>query len=99
MNHSPNEQPMARKAAATPRGVDTMSSFFADRAHNAELRDVEGRRDIDFAGGNAVIDVMRADELPERGQPLGDRLQAMLGTMRGEGTDILRDSLRAATAQ
>ena len=55
MNHSKNEQLMARKAAATPRGVGVMGSFFADRADNAELWDVEGRRYIDFAGGIAVM--------------------------------------------
>jgi len=55
MNHSKNEQLMARKAAATPRGVGVMGSFFADRADNAELWDVEGRRFIDFAGGIAVM--------------------------------------------
>ena len=55
MKHSPNEQLMARKAAATPRGVGVMGSFFADRAENAELWDVEGRRYLDFAGGIAVM--------------------------------------------
>ena len=55
MNHSLNEQLMARKAAATPRGVGVMGSFFADHAENAELWDVEGRRYIDFAGGIAVL--------------------------------------------
>ena len=57
MNHSQNEQLMARKAAATPRGVGVMGTFFADRADNAELWDVEGRRFIDFAGGIAVMNV------------------------------------------
>ena len=55
MNHSLNEQLMARKAAATPRGVGVMASFFAERAENAELWDVEGQRYIDFAGGIAVM--------------------------------------------
>lgn len=55
MNHSQNENLMARKAAATPRGVGVMGTFFADRAVNAELWDVEGRRFIDFAGGIAVM--------------------------------------------
>lgn len=55
MNHSLNEQLQARKAAATARGVGVMGSFFADRAKNAELWDVEGRRYIDFAGGIAVM--------------------------------------------
>ena len=55
MNHSKNEQLMARKAAATPRGVGVMGTFFADHAENSELWDVEGRRFIDFAGGIAVM--------------------------------------------
>ncbi len=57
MNHSRNEQLMARKAAATPRGVGVMGTFFAERAQGAELWDVEGRRFIDFAGGIAVMNV------------------------------------------
>ena len=57
MNHSLNEQLMARKAAATPRGVGVMGGFFAERAQGAELGDVEGNRDIDFAGGIAVMNV------------------------------------------
>ncbi len=55
MNHSLNEHLMARKAAATPRGVGVMASFFADRAENGELWDVEGKRYLDFAGGIAVM--------------------------------------------
>jgi len=55
MNHTTHEQLMARKAAATPRGVGVLGTFFADRAENAELWDVEGRRYIDFAGGIAVL--------------------------------------------
>jgi 4-aminobutyrate aminotransferase len=57
MNHSRNEQLMARKAAATPRGVGVMGTFFADRAQGAELWDVQGQRYIDFAGGIAVMNV------------------------------------------
>ena len=45
----------ARRLAATPRGVATATTIFADRAENAELWDVEGRRYIDFAGGIAVV--------------------------------------------
>ena len=45
----------ARRLAATPRGVGVMSDFFIDRAKNAELWDIEGRRFIDFAGGIAVL--------------------------------------------
>jgi 4-aminobutyrate aminotransferase len=57
MNHSKNEQLMARKAAATPRGVGVMGTFFAERAQGAELWDVQGQRYIDFAGGIAVMNV------------------------------------------
>lgn len=45
----------ARKDAATPRGVGVACRFFAERAYNAELWDVEGRRYIDFASGIAVL--------------------------------------------
>lgn len=55
MQHSMNEALMARKAAATPRGVGVMAPFFADRASNSELWDIGGRRYIDFAGGIAVL--------------------------------------------
>ena len=55
MNHSRNEQLLARKTAATPRGVGVMANFFADRAQNATLWDIEGREFIDFAGGIAVL--------------------------------------------
>lgn len=57
MDHSLNEQLLARKAAATPRGVGVMAPFFAERAEGAELWDVQGRRFIDFAGGIAVMNV------------------------------------------
>jgi 4-aminobutyrate aminotransferase len=55
MNPSANEELLARKAAATPRGISVMAGFFAARAENAQLWDVEGRRFIDFAGGIAVV--------------------------------------------
>lgn len=44
-----------RRLAASPRGVGVMCSFYAERALNAELWDVEGRRYIDFAAGIAVL--------------------------------------------
>jgi len=50
-----NTQLQARKNAATPRGVGVMCDFYAERALNAELWDVEGRRYIDFAAGIAVL--------------------------------------------
>ncbi|OUM03891.1 4-aminobutyrate--2-oxoglutarate transaminase [Variovorax sp. JS1663] len=45
----------ARRAAATPRGVAIGFPFYAERARNAELWDVEGRRYIDFGSGIAVL--------------------------------------------
>ena len=44
-----------RKESATPRGVGVMCPFYAARALNAELWDVEGNRYIDFAAGIAVL--------------------------------------------
>lgn len=44
-----------RRLAATPRGIGVMAGFYIDRALNAEVWDVEGRRYIDFAGGIAVL--------------------------------------------
>jgi len=50
-----NAELQQRKNAATPRGVGVMCDFYAERALNAELWDVEGRRYIDFAAGIAVL--------------------------------------------
>jgi 4-aminobutyrate aminotransferase/4-aminobutyrate aminotransferase/(S)-3-amino-2-methylpropionate transaminase len=44
-----------RKDLATPRGVGVMCDFYAARAVNSELWDVEGKRYIDFAAGIAVL--------------------------------------------
>ncbi|MBB2978438.1 4-aminobutyrate aminotransferase [Paraburkholderia tropica] len=51
---SKNADLQSRKDAITPRGVGVMCNFYAERAENAELWDVEGRRVIDFAAGIAV---------------------------------------------
>ncbi|WP_280530604.1 4-aminobutyrate--2-oxoglutarate transaminase [Paraburkholderia sacchari] len=51
---SKNAELQNRKNAITPRGVGVMCDFYAERAENAELWDVEGRRFIDFAAGIAV---------------------------------------------
>ncbi|TBW39058.1 4-aminobutyrate--2-oxoglutarate transaminase [Siculibacillus lacustris] len=50
-----NADLLARRLAAVPRGVATAFPVFADRAANAELWDVEGKRYVDFAGGIAVL--------------------------------------------
>ncbi|MEK7695585.1 MAG: aminotransferase class III-fold pyridoxal phosphate-dependent enzyme, partial [Pseudomonadota bacterium] len=50
-----NAELVRRKDAATPRGVGVMCNFYADRAENSEIWDVEGKRYIDFAAGIAVL--------------------------------------------
>ena len=44
-----------RRAAAVPRGVGHATSIYAERARNAEIWSVDGRRYIDFAAGIAVV--------------------------------------------
>lgn len=46
---------MARRRAALPTGLGQTYEVFAERAENAEVWDVEGKRYIDFAGGIAVL--------------------------------------------
>lgn len=52
---SSNAELMARRRAAVARGVGQAFEIFVERASNAELWDVEGRRYVDFAGGIAVL--------------------------------------------
>jgi 4-aminobutyrate aminotransferase/(S)-3-amino-2-methylpropionate transaminase len=50
-----NLELQARKDRAMPRGFANLHPVFADRALDAELWDVEGRRYIDFTSGIAVV--------------------------------------------
>ena len=50
-----NSELRTRRASAVPRGIASMTGVFADRADNAEIWDVDGRRYVDFAGGIAVL--------------------------------------------
>jgi 4-aminobutyrate aminotransferase/(S)-3-amino-2-methylpropionate transaminase len=50
-----NEALMARRRAALPAGLGQAHEIFVERAENAEVWDVEGKRYIDFAGGIAVL--------------------------------------------
>ncbi|MEM7170192.1 MAG: 4-aminobutyrate--2-oxoglutarate transaminase [Pseudomonadota bacterium] len=50
-----NQDLRARRMAALPRGLASQTSVYADRAENAEIWDVDGRRYVDFAGGIAVL--------------------------------------------
>ena len=52
---SNNAELQKRRDAAVPRGVANAFPVYADRAENAELWDVDGKRYIDFAGGIAVL--------------------------------------------
>ncbi|QDQ26662.1 4-aminobutyrate--2-oxoglutarate transaminase [Chitinimonas arctica] len=52
---SKNADLHARRLAATPRGVGVLGDFFAERAENSHVWDIEGRRFIDFAAGIAVL--------------------------------------------
>ncbi|MGB6241891.1 MAG: 4-aminobutyrate--2-oxoglutarate transaminase [Castellaniella sp.] len=49
-----NQDWQQRKNSAIPNGIGITCDFYAHRALNAELWDVEGRRYIDFAAGIAV---------------------------------------------
>lgn len=50
-----NNQLNERRLQATPRGIGVICDFYAERAENATLWDVEGREVIDFAAGIAVL--------------------------------------------
>ena len=52
---SRNEDLQKRRDAAIARGIANQLPVFIERARNAELWDVEGRRYIDFASGIAVV--------------------------------------------
>jgi 4-aminobutyrate aminotransferase/(S)-3-amino-2-methylpropionate transaminase len=52
---SKNSDLHQRRQAAVPRGVGNSLAVYAERAQNAELWDVEGRRYVDFASGIAVV--------------------------------------------
>lgn len=50
-----NADLLARRNRAVARGVANIHNLFAERADNAEVWDVEGKRYIDFASGIAVL--------------------------------------------
>jgi 4-aminobutyrate aminotransferase/(S)-3-amino-2-methylpropionate transaminase len=55
LTESTNAALMARRRAALPTGLGQTYEVFVERAENAEVWDVEGKRYIDFAGGIAVL--------------------------------------------
>ncbi len=50
-----NSELFERRRAAVPSGISHATTVFAERAENAEIWDVEGRRYIDFGGGIGVL--------------------------------------------
>ncbi|HCT9895726.1 TPA: 4-aminobutyrate--2-oxoglutarate transaminase [Citrobacter koseri] len=50
-----NNELNERRLQATPHGIGVMCGFYADRAENATLWDIEGNEVIDFAAGIAVL--------------------------------------------
>lgn len=52
---SSNAELHALREQAIPRGVSNLLPVFTERAKNAELWDIEGKRYIDFAAGIAVL--------------------------------------------
>ncbi|MCX8000167.1 MAG: 4-aminobutyrate--2-oxoglutarate transaminase [Leptospiraceae bacterium] len=50
-----NQELLQKREKNVPRGVVTAFPIFADKAQNAEIWDVEGKRYIDFAGGIGVM--------------------------------------------
>ena len=52
---STNAELLSRRNAAVPRGVAHTTPVAAERALNAEIWDIEGKRYVDFAGGIAVL--------------------------------------------
>lgn len=51
---SSNAELLARRLAAIPRGLATAQPAFVDRAENAQLWDMDGKRYVDFGSGIAV---------------------------------------------
>ncbi len=52
-----NQEMQVRREAAVARGAANITQFYAEKASNAEVWDVEGNRYIDFAGGIGVLNV------------------------------------------
>jgi len=52
---SSNADWQARKNAAVARGQGNLAPVFIERAENAEMWDVEGKRYVDFGTGIAVV--------------------------------------------
>ena len=75
---STNAELHQRRMAAVPRGVANSLAVYADRASNAELWDVEGKRYIDFASGIAVLNT--GHRHPSIVKAIGAQLEKLIHT-------------------
>ncbi|VEB90639.1 4-aminobutyrate aminotransferase [Citrobacter koseri] len=62
-----NNELNERRLQATPRGIGVMCGFYADRAENATLWDIEGNEVIDFAAGIARVEHRAPSSKSHRG--------------------------------
>lgn len=62
MSDHTNEKWMQRLRNAVPGGIGIGNSIFAEKAKNAEIWDIEGKRYIDFAGGIGVMNSGHGNE-------------------------------------
>ncbi len=93
-----NADLQSRRLAATPRGVGVMCDFYAQRAENATLWDVEGREFIDFAAGIAVLNT--GHRHPRIAAAIGAQLESFTHTayqiVPYEGVVALAERINAA---
>ena len=75
---STNAELHQRRMAAVPRGVANSLAVYADRASNAELWDIEGKRYIDFASGIAVLNT--GHRHPSIVKAIGAQLEKLIHT-------------------
>lgn len=73
-----NNELHQRRLQATPRGIGVMCGFYAEKAENATLWDVEGNEVIDFAAGIAVLNT--GHRHPKIVAAVGKQLQAFTHT-------------------
>jgi 4-aminobutyrate aminotransferase / (S)-3-amino-2-methylpropionate transaminase / 5-aminovalerate transaminase len=73
-----NAELHARRQQAVPRGVTNSLAVYAERACNAEIWDVEGRRYIDFASGISVLNTGHVH--PKVQQAVARQLEKLIHT-------------------
>ena len=78
MTMSSNAELHQRRLAAVPRGVSNSLPVYAERATNAELWDVEGKRYVDFASGIAVLNT--GHRHPSVIKAIGAQLERLMHT-------------------